>query len=105
MNAIHCNNVIRHALAVKFGRVFALSLTSFFTNGLGFDQAAFERALFNGGALEENVLRRYGDEGVTLVRKLTAAEPLSDDEKEEAAGTLGRYYVAAVCGFQERQLA
>ena len=103
MNSVHCNNVIRHALSGKFSRIFALSLSRFFTNGDGFNVADFGHTLFGEvEALDERVLGSYGPEGVALVRKLMAAEPLTDDEKDVAASSLGRYYVASVSGFHER---
>jgi hypothetical protein len=106
LNRIHYNNVIRHALEIKFSRVFALSLSRFFTNRAGFDSAGFQAALFaSAESLEESVRSAYGAEGAMILRKLTSEEPLSDEEKEEASKALGRYYVAAVSGLHEERLA
>ena len=105
MNSTHCNNVIRHAMAIKFSRVFALSLTPYFTNTSGLDSGALGKTLFgHTEALEEHVLNRYGAEGVSIVRKLACVEPLSDDEKDIASAALGRYYVASVSGYHESRM-
>lgn len=88
LDLIASNNTVRYALNPAFYRIFGFSIADCWDNITGFDILAFEgRLLGEGtyeGSLHDAVLKRFGEEGVTLVNKAIGTLPLSHDDLKEA---------------------